>query len=536
LRRRTLFPTLAALLLTASHAGAASIRFVGDRPDGAEDLHVQELESVSQAALRISQELALQGYFWSHSRAAGDTLLVSAGPRAELGSVHAEPDSAVTRDCLPAFTEALGRQVNAVVLQEAMRALVSELVNRGRPYAQVRLLALDISNPPAVNVELAVYSGPEVYAGALVTGATRTGPLVFEREAGWQHGALLESELISESEDRLSTLPYVAALDTALLLAVTGDTADLYLGVREAAGVHAGGVLGYVPSRAGSEGYWAGELDLELASAFGDGRTIALNVARPDPASQRTRVNYWEPWPWGIPVWLGLDLGQEDFASDFIETKASFRTRLATHQPRWQFSATWGRVTLEEDPSPDTYPAEYLQAGIAAFDSSYSSAYRFEFDWSTQDLRARDSTPPPQDRIMYTQGRFFAHRWLPLSHSLQVRAILAGAGTLQGSGTIPQHVLYRVGGLYTLRGYREQQFVVRDYLRMAWEFHLGSRQQSLFVFADGAWLNFQGAPSQVLGSAGLGMRIAGRVLLMGAVPSQGGLSETKIHIGVTTGR
>ena len=218
-----------------------------------------------------------------------------------------------------------------------------------------------MSNWPCIQVRKCT---PALWSPALSARRRR----VFEREAGWQHGALLESNLISESEDRLSTLPYVAALDTALLLGCHGRHRGLVSG-REGSRRSSRRWSAWLCARRGQDpsGYWAGELDLELASAFGDGRNIALNVARPDPASQRTRVNYWEPWPWGVPVWLGLDLGQEDFGSDFIETKASLRTRLATHQPRWQFSATWGRVTLEEDPSPDTYPAEYLQAGIAAY-------------------------------------------------------------------------------------------------------------------------------------------------------------------------
>jgi hypothetical protein len=111
-----------------------------------------------------------------------------------------------------------------------------------------------------------------------------------------------------------------------------------------------------------------------------------------------------------------------------------------------------------------------------------------------------------------------------------------GAGTLVGSGFVPQQLLYRIGGIHTFRGYREEQFLVRDYLRLGWEGHLGSLRQSVFLFVEAAWLNFQTEPDVVLSSAGLGLRIARRFQILVGVPSQGGLEQTKIHIGLTTGR
>jgi outer membrane protein assembly factor BamA len=525
-----------ALFCSAAAVNAGSVRWLDRAPEDADEVRWLEGESDSAAADHAAAWLSARGYFWPRLQAEADTLRILAGPRGQLGDVHITGTADVTQGELAAVRQALGDEVDAVALRQAMQALVSQQVDRGRPFTQVRLLALDISNPPAVNFELAVYSGPEVYAGSLVTKAPRTEPRVFEREAGWRRGVLLESDLIAESERRLETLPYVASVDTALLLSVAGDTADLYLGVRETPGVHAEGVLGWVPASSGAEGYWAGEFGVELRSAFGDGRTIGLQAARPDPQSQRTRAHFWEPWPWGAPLWLGAEFGQEDYARDFIETQASIAVRLATREPRWQFGGGWGRVTLEDEPSAESFPAEYWRAGIAAIDTGATSSYRFEFQWSSQRLSARDSLSPPQAHAGFTQGNFAAHRWLALSRTLHLRGLAAGAGTLLGSTQVPSHLLYRVGGIHTLRGYREQQFAVRDFLRVAWEGHLGSRQQSLFVFVEAAWLNFQSSPDQILGSVGAGLNIAGRVQLVAGVPSQGGLSETKIHVSVNTGR
>lgn len=535
--KAALFLRVAAVLtLGAAEALAGTVVWLGRKPERADEVVWQHGDSPGAAADHAAAWLEAHGYFWSRRTSAGDSLLIEAGPQAEAGDVHVVEGLDVTEDDLSAFRQELSDAVDAGSLERAMHALVSSQVDRGRPFTQVRLVALSVATPPRVNIELAVYPGPEVYAGSLVTRAARTDARVFEREALWRRGLVLNSEVITESEERLETLPYVASLDTAVLFVTSGDTADLYLGVKETPGVHAEGVLGYVPSSAGTAGYWTGEFGVELRSAFGDGRTIGLNAARPDPESQRTGLHFWEPWPWGAPLWLGFEFAQDDFTRDYIETKASLAVRLASRAPRWQLGGGWGRVTMEEEPSAESFPAEYWRATIAAIDTGASASYRFEFQWSNQSFQVRDSLAPPQDRASFTQGNFTAHRWLSLSRSFHMRGLSAGAGTLLGSTVVPSHLLYRVGGIHTLRGYREQQFAVRDYLRAAWEGHLGSRRQSLFMFVEAGWLNFQGVPDRIVGSAGLGLSIAGRVQLVAGVPSDGGISNTKIHVSVNTSR
>jgi outer membrane protein assembly factor BamA len=523
-------------MAAASPASAVTLTWREIPPELARQLDGSGDLTPSEAASRAMQQLNEAGYYWPDHETRGDTLVVSAGPRGEVRRIHVGLDSSLAIPALSAFREALDGRADPAGIQEALHSMVAVLVSCGRPYSQVRLLALDISSPPYVDIELAVYAGPEVFAGALVTGAHRTEGRVFEREAGWHRGALLESNLIAASEERIGLLPYVATVDTAKLLVVTADTADLYLGVKESPGVSAGGILGWVPKSGANSGFWAGEIELQLRSAFGDGRTIDLAAARPTPRSQRTQVRYWEPWPFGTPLWLGVDLSQEDVEDDFIQTQAGLSARLATSRPRWQFNTAWGRVTAEASPGNDTYPAEYVQVGLGVSDSSQSSSYRFEFDWSAHQLEARDTFPPPQGRMTFTRGRFGTQRWWSLARSAHTQARFSGGGTLLGAGVVPQHLLYREGGIHSLRGYREQEFAVRDFLRASLEGHLGSRRQSVFVFLDFGWLNGESAPSRILGSAGIGLRIEGRLSLLAAVPSEGGLSETKIHIGLASGR
>jgi hypothetical protein len=519
---------------------ASPVVWQGPKPAGHERIEVT-LEALYDLTPALKEERARQwlteyAYYWPKLSWRGDTLEIDAGPEGIPGRINVVPDSAAGAPCRVVFKQTLRGRTDQSAIHDAMQAMVDDMVTVGRPYTQVRLLGLDITQAPEVHMTVAVYPGPQVFAGALRTGALRTNADVFERETGWNRGVALDNDLIRQSEETVSALPFVSNLDTAKLIAVTRDTADLYLPVQEASGVMAGGLLGYVPSSSSTDGYWAGELNIQLQSPFGGGRSIGLSASRPDPFSRRTHFNFWEPWPWGAPVWLGVDFGQDDYARDFIETNVALRIRLAAQKPGWEFSASWGKVTTEEDPSPTTFPGERIAVGLAVSDSTPHSAYRFDMGWNRQRLSHRDTVAPPQDVISHTQGGFSAHRWFTLSRSFHTRLLSMGAGTLVGSGFVPQQLLYRIGGIHTFRGYREEQFLVRDFLRLGWEGHLGSLRQSVFLFVEAAWLNFQTEPDVVLSSAGLGLRIARRFQILVGVPSQGGLEQTKIHIGLTTGR
>jgi len=464
---------------------------------------------------------------------------VESGPSGIPGDVlvtirGADGDSAYADDCARRFERGLRGQVYSDAVRWGLQEVVDELLTRGYPYAQSRLQALDISASPHVDFVVVVYPGPRVYAGDLRTGADRTPDHFFAREAGWTRGALLDDQVIVRSAQEIRSLPFVAELDTARLVARTVDTADLLLPVREVAGVRIGGVFGYVPAAGNRTGYWGGEINLQLQSPFGGGRSVALQTARRDPLSRRTQFSWWEPRPWNTPLWLGLSLRQDDFGTDFIETEGVLSLRTADHTPGWEVQFSAARISPEENPSPTTWPGSRLAVALGVRDSSSSGGYTFGVRWNRQRLYARAGVAPPQDVVDHSQVLFGAHRWLGLSRQLHLRLLATGAGTLVGSGLVPTDLLFRIGGLHSLRGYREEEFLVRDYLRAGWEGHIGSRMQSLFVFVEAAWLNPSNRVDYVLGSVGAGFRFARHVELLLGVPSAGGMNNAKIHIGLNT--
>ena len=525
------------MVLAALQAQAATLVWKGDVPSALESLQLPQTDSRipdSTSIDYVRRFVSARGHFWPEFEQRGETLLVAAGPVAELGGVRIV--NSECEECVHAFRDGSGERASTEAVTKGMEAIVEALVGEGKPFAQVRVVAIDVRYRPQANIALAVYPGPEVFAGSLQTGSRRTPPDVFEREVNWQRGAPLDGERIEQSADAVAALPFVSDADTARLIAVGVDTADLLIRVQETPGIHVDGVLGYVPESGSSASYWAGELNLDLLSPFGGGRTVHLHAARRDPDSRRTYFSFWQPRPFNAPVHLGLSLRQDDFGTDFIDTRIGLGVRTASIGPEWQLDLEAGRVSTEEEPSPETFPGSRYSVGVGVADSSGRGSYQFMLTWSYQRLKDRAGTPPPQDAVNLTQGRFAAHRWVPLSRSLRMRFLSAGAGTLVSSAFISSDQLFRVGGIHSLRGYREEQFLLRDYLRLGWEGHVGDRRQSIFAFVEAAWLNFVDQSDRVQGSAGLGVRLVRRLEFLVAVPSDGGFAETKIHIGITTGR
>ena len=196
---------------------------------------------------------------------------------------------------------------------------------------------------------------------------------------------------------------------------------------------------------------------MQMLSPFGDGRAVELHASRRDPESRRTRLRYWEPWPWGAPVWVGWSFAQEDFGRDFIETRARMHLRLASASPRWELQLGVGRVTVEEDPAPETFSGDRYEAGVAVTDSTDLFSYRFGVRWNRQRLDARDGATPPQSSIHYTRAEFGLSRWVSLSRLFSLRLQSDGAGSLTGSAFAPPNLLHRVGGLHSLRGPRRSR-------------------------------------------------------------------------------
>jgi hypothetical protein len=527
-----------ALLLCAGPAHGLHVRWEGTAPNDADAIR-RALSAGADAidaavAARAAQLLAERGHFWPDVSPHGDTLVIDAGPAGMPGLVHTTQAPPVPSVAVETFRAELRGRTDRRSIEAALETFVNDLVGRGFPYAQVRLRGIDITRPPRVDFSLAILAGPRVHAGALRTDAERTHAVVFEREAAWRRGVPLDLAVIERSQEGVGTLPFVLDLDTARLIAVTGDTADLYLPLREAASVQAGGMLGWVPTSDG--GFWGGELDLELLSPFGRGRSIRLHITRRDPDSRRTEFTFLEPWPWGLPFWVGGTLRQDDFAMDFIETEVTGRVRLATAAPHWEVDGTWSKVSTEEEPAPETFPARRYGLALAVSDSSLDRGYRFALRWSRQRLLDRADAVPEQAVIEHTQGMFGAFRWATLARSVHMHYRVDGAGTLAGPATVASNLLHRVGGVHSLRGYREAEFLVRDYLRLALELHLGSRRQSLLLFGDVAWLSFTAQPDAAVAAAGAGLRVGRRFQVLIGVPSRGGLEATKVHVAVSTAR
>jgi hemolysin activation/secretion protein len=168
-------------------------------------------------------------------------------------------------------------------------------------------------------------------------------------------------------------------------------------------------------------------------------------------------------------------------------------------------------------------------------DSGALGNFRLALDWTAHRLFNRGNLVPVRPRLNHSQGSFEARRMVPVSRTVALQIIGGAGGTLIRSEFVPPDLRFRVGGVHSLRGYSEEQFLTDNFLRVAAELHYGTVSQSLFLFGDSGWLSFPQQSDRILFSVGAGLNIAQRLLLMFAVPGDGGLDQAKIHIALSSG-
>lgn len=484
----------------------------------------------------VREMLVARQYYWAQLAYDRDTLIVESGPKGVPGDIHiALADTTDTVRLTDIFGQALAGRTSPVAIAAALQAIVEYYVSVGRPFAQARLAGIDTRNAPGVAFTVIVTPGPEVHSRELEIAGARSRQYLFTRQSAWRSGQPITADLIDRTHSALAALPSVATIDTATLIPSSTDSADLHFTIRETPAIRVGGVVGWIPRSGARAGYWTGEGDLRLLSPFGSGRNFHFFAGRRDRESRHTIVELWEPWPLGLPFWAGVSLSQRDFDTSFIETSATLSLALTSTPLRWQLSGHWSKITPEEAPSDLIFPSRRRGIGISVADSNASGSFRLAVEWTEHRLYNRGNQVPAEPRLTHSQGTFSARHRLTLSRSVALRVLGDAGGTLIRSEFVPPDLRFRVGGVHSLRGYDEEQFLTDNFLRWAGELHFGSHRQSVFIFGDSGWLSFPNQPDLVLTSFGAGLNIAQRLLLMVAVPGRGGLDQTKVHIALSSG-
>lgn len=386
----------------------------------------------------------------------------------------------------------------ATVMQE----LIMQAENRGYPFATARLDSLKLDST-TLHAELNLKKGPLILFDTLVVrGNARISPRFLSAHLGIKAGAPFRQQTLEGAAERLQQLPF-AGIQGAPTVSFQNRQATVYVNLAEKRANRLDGIIGLLPNpQEPGRFLFTGQFDLLLQNPFGTGKQIALQWQRFSAASQNLDVLYRHPYLLGTPLSFELGFGLLKETEAFLNRE--FRAELQLKQGAYNtlrlgVNQKDSRL-LEEAAAGDHASFRLEQYGIGFSRQRLNSllmprrGYELSVDVSGGRKKVR-SLPAGADSVsqqipvsgpQYRASAVFNY-YVPL------RGRLVFAHGLEG-GLLSDNQLflndsYRLGGLASLRGFREKNFFVSDFALSRLELrYLSGNETYLFMFYDQAWM------------------------------------------------
>jgi outer membrane protein assembly factor BamA len=313
-------------------------------------------------------------------------------------------------------------------------------------------------------------------------------------------------------------------------------------------------LLGYVPDPGGG-GDVAGTGMLRVRNAVWDGSMLFLRFERMSPLVTRFQGEFQQRWLFGIPLSAGGSFR-------FIQQDSTYQLRNIRFETGYAIGGgleVFGSVRREASSSNKgpLVPVRVLD-GTAIFGGLGvradtrddilvpTSGYEFQIELETghkriDDERALNYT----NRLNYRQQEFYG--FIRPYYMLFRRQVVAPSlnGFLKASPEFTESDLFRTGGANSLRGYREDQFLVSRLLWGDLEYrYLLDHTSYAFIFYTAGWYHRPGLVIDPGGENGVSGRIqsggfgfsyrtpVGQLRFSYAISAEDSFSNGKVHFGL----
>ncbi len=437
-------------------------------------------------------------------------------------------------------------------ISRLMERLVEQGERRGYPFALVRLDSLMVD---ANHISAALYyeAGPYITFDSIqLTGSVNIKQRFLAAHLGIRPGEAFNQQRIDEVVQKLQTLPYLQ-LAEAPRLSFQNRQAQLWLNLKPRPANRVDGILGLQSKPTGGI-LITGQLDLLLQNPFGGGKTMALNWQRLNEASQQLELAYRHPYILQSSISLALAGGLLKEQEQFLNRHAS--VALQSQQAGgvllsliYQFKDS---RLLDKATGPDLASfrvhkyglrGEYRKLDNALFPRRGYSLGAGVLAGPKQISRLADGTTGSLGTNLQVDATINALSYLPLARGTVVALVAEGAMLYDKNLFLPD--LYRLGGLQSLRGFREKSLFASNYVLFQAELRQQFGNSSyVFLFYDQAWLTYKiptGTYQDWPFGAGVGLSLEGGAGLFSLVYALGhqqnqpfSIRNSQVHFGYTS--
>ncbi len=464
---------------------AADIRSLKDRYLRAGYFNVR----VDTTGLRYSQD----------SSTVSIAIALTEGRRTVVGTIHVRGAAEMSEEgILRMFETAPGNPLDQDVLERDIEALLQRYERRGYPFVSCMVDSLEPhagSTTDSLDLHLRVEEGKRMTIDEiLVEGNRETDPAVVVRETRFRVGEQFDPVKVDAIRPRLQRLNIFSDVSEPELY-LRDEKGGLRIRVREGSTNTFDGVIGYLPATtAGQSGYLSGLASVSMRNLFGTGRKFSLRWQRENQYSQELALRYVEPWVGGFPVNLDGGFFQRkqdtayvrrvlDLKAEFMVTDELSIAALVSSENVIPSDTTGSRVLRT---ATLTYGVE-LQYDSRDDPFSPTSGAKYGTDYHYGSKRAENvpAVLASQVRDRTSVQRLGVDLDFYVTTFLhQVVAMGLHGRDLEGD-QIDEGSMFRFGGMRTLRGYRENEFLGS---RVAWsntEYRfLLARRSFLYGFLD----------------------------------------------------
>lgn len=450
-----------------------------------------------------------------------------------------------------------GKVLDASVLNRDLTDLLNLYEKKGYTFVSITVKNIEEyseDNTNKLRVVIKIDENEKIKIDNIVIeGNTTTKKAVITREISLGENNLISRENLLEIKRRLENLGYFESVEQPKILKYRNSTV-LMIKVKEGNTNTFDGILGYVPpSLSEAKGYFTGLVNLSIRNLFGTGRRVEARFQKEVKTTQELELRYLEPWLFGYPLNINLAFLQRIEDSTYIKRDVSVKSdALVSKKLTLSAIFNFGRVipTLTNN-TFSIFDSRLLAAGIEIkFDSRdyvynpFSGIlYRTGYSVGQKKIYNASSFPGrdiPQD---FTVQKGAVDLDFYYSFFKRQSSLVAVHGVEIRSPKFETADLYRFGGINSVRGYRDGQFLGS---RVAWSnievrYSL-SRKSFAAVFYDMGYyrrpeddlFNIPAQEGFIFGY-GLGIRIETGLGMFGVSYALGkgdSILEGKVHFGL----
>jgi outer membrane protein insertion porin family len=441
-------------------------------------------------------------------------------------------------------------------LERSIDRILNRYEENGFPYCQILPTRFGVSDRGELSFSLMVEEGPRVEVKEIqFEGLKTTKRKVIIRELGSDVYGFFSESRLNAGLRRLSRLSYIKGVRKAELLAGANPEEGICrITLAEQKNNAFSGILGYAPAAGNRKGSLFGRMELVFDNIFGTGRMTQWSWSKKDPHSSQFFFIYREPWLLGFPPTLELEVSQLDYDSTYLQLALTARLLFrSTRRVSWGVEGGWEKTipgAAGKDHLPDSrkYRAGVIFS-LGLLDRPDNPrkglCYRTEVDYAHKSNFSTASFNPEKKRAFLISSSIDLDHFIPTLKSQTLHAGVHFRGLRSDESSVPLSDQFKMGGINSLRGYREEEFVGTQvaWSNLEYRFLLAGSSR-LFLFADYGYFRRKalsgsdGLLKEVTGkrlSFGFGLRIDSRAGLVGIDYGLGqgdSFSQGKVHFGL----